>query len=113
MDAVIGTLKDALGNVLDEARKVPPVPNNNTQHIVLHQAETAKPEPKMAWLCATAAIIAALVAMGSMAFAMDARNEMRANDVKRQDDIRELRQADNAFRAYITTGRVPVQSQRK
>lgn len=58
MDAIIGTLKDALGDVLEEARKVPPVQTQNpTQHVVLHQAEAPKPAPWHAWASVTACLM--------------------------------------------------------
>ena len=63
MDAIIGTLKDALGDVLEEARKVPPVQTQNpTQHVVLHQAEAPKPAPWHAWACLTACLVMFLLA---------------------------------------------------
>jgi hypothetical protein len=106
---VTSALKDAIGSVLEEVRKVPPVQTQNpTQHVVIQSADPPKPEPKMAWIAATAALVSVLVAIGAVLFAMDARGEMRANNSNRENDIRELRQADNAFRAYINTGRVPV-----
>lgn len=64
MDAVIGTLKDAIGGVLDEARKVPPMPNTNTQHIVVHQAEPPPPSPWHAWACVTSCVVMFVIAVG-------------------------------------------------
>jgi hypothetical protein len=84
------------------------------QQIVSQPPPAPQPVPPWhVWVCATAAIMSVLVAIGAVVFAMDARTEMRANNVNRENDIRELRQADNAFRAYINTGRVPVQSQQR
>lgn len=122
MDAVFGTLKDAIGSVLDEARKVPPMPNTNTQHIVVHQAEAPKPEPKMAWLSATAAVVGVLVGLVAAGVAWDAKDEVRALRLevatrlegaqnRHENDTRELRQKDAAFQAYIVTGKVPVKSE--
>lgn len=119
MDAVIGTLKDAIGGVLDEARKVQPMPNTNTQHIVVHQAEPAKPEPRMAWVAATAAVVGVLAGIVSGFVAFDAKSEVRALRLevatrmeaaqnRHENDVRELRQKDAAFQAYIITGKVPV-----
>lgn len=58
---VTRTLRDALSDVLEEARKAPPVPNTNTQHIVVHQAEPPKPSPWHAWACVTAVIVMAVM----------------------------------------------------
>ncbi len=55
---VTSALKEAIGSVLEEARKVPPVQTQNpTQHVVLHQAEAPKPAPWHAWACVTACLV--------------------------------------------------------
>ena len=55
---VTSALKDAIGSVLEEVRKVPPVQTQNpTQHVVLHQAEAPKPAPWHAWACLTACMV--------------------------------------------------------
>lgn len=107
MDAIIGTLKDALGDVLEEARKVPPVQTQNPiQHVAIHSADPPKPEPKYAYLAAASAVISVIVSIGAVIFVKDARDEMRASNVNRENDIRELRGNINGIRAYINTGRV-------
>ena len=58
--------------------------------------------------CLLLTAVAALSAAGAVLFAMDARSEMRSNNTNREADIRELRQSDNAIRAYINTGRMPA-----
>lgn len=55
---VTSALKDAIGSVLEEVRKVPPVQTQNpTQHVILHQAEAPKPAPWHAWACVTACLM--------------------------------------------------------
>lgn len=55
---VTSALKDAIGSVLEEVRKVPPVQTQNpTQHVVLHQAEAPKPAPWHAWASVTACLM--------------------------------------------------------
>lgn len=55
---VTSALKDAIGSVLEEVRKVPPVQTQNpTQHVIIHQAEPQKPTPWHSWACVTACLI--------------------------------------------------------
>lgn len=54
--------------------------------------------------CLLLTTISVLTAGFAMWSAMDARGEMRANNTNRERDIGELRQTDNAIRAYINTG---------
>jgi hypothetical protein len=103
MDAIAGTLKDAIGSVLEEARKVPPVQTQNpTQHVVIHSAEPPRPEPKMAWVCACAAVVSVISALFMGVLWLDAKADVRQveNDIK-------------AIRAYINAGKVPVQPKGK
>lgn len=107
MDAIIGTLRDGVKDVLEEVRKVPPVQTQNPiQHVAVHHADPPKPEPKYAYLAAASAVVAMVVSVGAVVFVKDARDEMRANNVNRENDIRELRGNINGIRAYINTGRV-------
>jgi hypothetical protein len=103
MDAVIGTLRDAFGGVLEEMRKAPPVQTQNpTQHVVIERTDPPKPEPRMAWICACAAVVAVISALFMGVLWLDAKADVRQveNDIK-------------AIRAYINAGKVPVSPQRK
>jgi hypothetical protein len=116
---VARTLKDALSDVLEEARKAPPMPNTNTQHIVLHQGDPPKPEPKMAWMCATACIVCVLVSAFSIIIALDAKAEVRSERLSREIMNKWTAQEVTAIRSYITTGKLapmsppPIQPEEK
>lgn len=75
---VTSALKDAIGSVLEEVRKVPPVQTQNpTQHVVLHQAEAPKPAPWHAWACVTSVIIMFVLTCVMMVAYLDIRAEQR------------------------------------
>lgn len=118
---VTSALKEAIGSVLEEVRKVPPVQTQNpTQHVVLHQAEAPRPPPWHVWLCATGAIVAVIVAAGAVYVASQSGREVQslraematrleAAQTRHEADVRELRQKDGALQAYINAGKVPAQ----
>jgi hypothetical protein len=69
---VTSVLKDAIGSVLEEVRKVPPVQTQNpTQHVIIQSADPPKPEPKMAWICATACIVMGLLSLVMVVMFLD------------------------------------------
>lgn len=119
---VTSALKEAIGSVLEEARKVPPVQTQNpTQHVVLHQAEAPKPAPWHAWACVTATIISLMVTAFAMREASEAKDEaraLRAELSQRVDSERMSREIMNkwtaqevtAIRSYITTGKLAPMS---
>ena len=108
---VTSALKEAIGSVLEEARKAPPVQTqNHTQHVVLHQTEAPKPAPWHAWVCATAAIICLLVAAFAVYVAADAKADMRSERVSREIMSKWTAQEVTAIRSYITTGKLAPMS---
>lgn len=108
---VTSALKDAIGSVLEEVRKVPPVQTQNpTQHVVLHQAEAPKPAPWHAWMCATACIVCVLVTAFSIVIAMDAKAEVRSERLSREIMNKWVAQEVTAIRSYITTGKLAPMS---
>lgn len=121
MEALAGALGSELRAILDQAREAPKVPQSNHQTITVHHADPPKPEPKMAWLAATAAVVGVLAGIVAGFVAFDAKSEVRALRLevairmeaaqnRHENDVRELRQKDNAFQAYINAGKVPVKS---
>lgn len=62
--------------------------------------------------CLLLTAVSALAAGFAVVMAMDAKGEARTNNINRERDIGELRQTDNAIRAYINTGRMPVQAKK-
>lgn len=122
MDELAGALSSELRAIIEQAREVPKVPQSNHQTLTIHRADPPEPEPKMAWLAATAAVIGVLVGIFAGFVAFDAKSEVRALRLevatrmevaqnRHENDVRELRQKDNAFQAYINAGKVPVKSE--
>jgi hypothetical protein len=65
-------------------------------------------------------ILAALITAGALYVADDAKDEVKAVRLEQQvmrnevmAEIRDLRNTDNAIRAYINTGRMPTQAKEK
>jgi hypothetical protein len=122
MEALAGALATELRGILEQAREAPKVPPSNHQTLTVHHADPPRPEPKMAWLAATAAVVGVLVGIVAGFVAFDAKSEVRALRLevatrmeaaqnRHENDVRELRQKDAAFQAYIITGKVPVKSE--
>lgn len=122
MEALAEALATELRGVIEQAREAPKMPPSNHQTITVHHADAPKPEPKMAWLAATAAVVGVLVGLVAAGVAWDAKDEVRALRLevatrleaaqnRHENDTRELRQKDAAFQAYIVTGKVPVKSE--
>lgn len=64
-------------------------------------------------LCLLLTAVSALMAGFAMYTASDAKGELRTNNINRERDIGELRQTDNAIRAYINTGQMPTKAKGK
>lgn len=63
--------------------------------------------------CLLLTAVSALMAGFAMYTASDAKGELRTNNINRERDIGELRQTDNAIRAYINTGQMPTKAKEK
>lgn len=121
MEAFAEALATELRGVLEQAREAPKMPQSNHQTITVHRGDAPPAEPKMAWLAATAAVVGVLVGIGGAFVAFDAKSDVRALRLevatrmeaaqnRHENDVRELRQKDSAFQAYINAGKVPVKS---
>lgn len=64
-------------------------------------------------VCLLLTAVSALMAGFAMYTAADAKGELRTNNINRERDIGELRQTDNAIRAYINTGQMPTKKKEK
>lgn len=83
---------------------------------VSHEAPPPAPTPPWhIWLCAGLLMLSAVISVATYAHVNrvaaaadaainDAKAEGRANNANRENDIRELRQADKSLQAYINAG---------
>lgn len=71
-------LRDLISEVIEEARKVPDVPNNqHHQVITLHHAEPPKPAPWHAWACLTACSVMFVMMIVTCVMYIDLRREQQ------------------------------------
>ncbi len=99
----VGTAVERLQKELD--RLVPR--NSNSQTFTL---QTSSP---VAWVCVIVTVISVMAAGFALYAASDAKNQGRADRAELLQKIQSLENTDNAIRAYINTGRMPVKKEDK
>lgn len=91
----------------------------NMEHIANHEGNQNVTNLRLeasSWqltVCLLLTAVSALMAGFAMYTASDAKGELRTNNINRERDIGELRQTDNAIRAYINTGQMPTKAKGK
>lgn len=81
-EATVDMLKEAMTEVIEQARKVPEVPNNQHHQIItLHHAEPPKPVPWHSWACVTACLVMFVGLIVMVAMYLDlSRQQQRTQD---------------------------------
>lgn len=72
------TLRDVVADVIEQARRVPEVPNNQHHQIItLHHGDPPKPAPWHSWVCLTACLLMLLMTIGMGVMYLELRSEQR------------------------------------
>lgn len=125
LDARISSMEHKVSEFRDRAKRMEDTVNNaragnqNVTRVIIEREKDPGAERRTALL--VACVLVAIVAVG---VAWDTRSEMRALRVEmggnlnaerlqREREVQELRSADNVWRAYVNSGRLPAAQARK